>query len=121
MYWNKLMKSFMAATLLGLCSFYVCSGAALDELNATVEFKAAQIDDTYGILLTSDELNNLKLKLIGEQVLDALANDPNASIESQIERALNIYQITDPVDSRQLLIEVEAYFARGSGRKPPCC
>ena len=117
---QKFAKVIVIAGIFASGQLY--ASAALDAINASVEQQANKIDQQYGVLLTAAERSNLKMalivKAIGEQ------NDLSATDLSQLtDDAAATYGITDPVQQRQLLIELEAQKSNGggSGYKPACC
>jgi hypothetical protein len=118
------MDKFIKAALSSLCfmcAFSATAGEKLDLVNAKVDKKAEQIDETYGVLLTSQERNNLKIKLVVNDVVTDLAADETATVKAKVDKAVLTYDVTDPIDQRQLLIEVEAAANNGDGTKPTCC
>ena len=117
---NKFIKAALSS-LFFACAFSAVAGEKLDAVNAKVDKKAAQIDETYGVLLTSQERNNLKIKLVVNDVVAELAADETLTVKEKVDKAVVIYEVTDPVDQRQLLIEIEASYTNGDGIKPPCC
>jgi hypothetical protein len=118
---NKFIKAALSS-LFFVCAFSATAGEKLDLVNAKVDKKAEQIDEIYGVLLTSQERNNLKINLVVKNVVAELAQDQNATIKAKVDEAVVIYKITDPVAQRQLLIEIEATAANnGDGTFPPCC
>jgi hypothetical protein len=117
---NKFIKTALSS-LFCVCVFSATAGEKLDLVNAKVDKKAEQIDETYGVLLTSQERNNLKIKLVVNDVVTDLAADETATVKAKVDKAVLTYDVTDPIDQRQLLIEVEAAYTNGDGIKPPCC
>lgn len=122
---NKIIKAFLKGMVF-LCVFFthfVNAGEALDSINVEVEKRAEQIDQNYGVLLTTQERDNLRLALIVKKVTTDTANDTTQTVKEKIDAAITTYEITDPVEQRQLLIKIEAAAntGGGSGNKPPCC
>jgi hypothetical protein len=117
------MKKIIAAPLVSLllaCPLYTFAGAELDQINAEVEAKAAQIDADHGILLTGQERNNLKIKLVAGKVVVEQTNDQSTELSNKIDQAVDTFEITDPVDQRQLVIEVQSVEGMdGDGIEPP--
>ena len=115
------MKKIIVTPLIGLLlslPFSTIAGTELDNVNAEVEAKAEKIDRDHGVLLTGQERNNLKIKLVAGKVADKLAIDENATLNGTVEEATETYEITDPADQRQLLIDVSAE-RNGDGIEPP--
>ena len=111
------MKKLLIASFLGLfltCSFFVSAGEELNIINAEVEKAATQIDQEYGVLLTGQERNTLKISLVASKITKEL---PNGSVSQKKDRAIKIYELTDPIDQRQLLIEIKV--AGGGGGVHP--
>lgn len=121
-------KSFNAnvAVLAIFCAFIsgdTQAGTELDAVNVQVEQKAQELDEKYGVLLTGQERNELKIALVAKKVAAENADASVQIIEEATDAAIVIYEVTDPTDQRKLLIEIEASELRsgGSGNKPPCC
>ena len=118
------MNKLLMASLSGLffvCSFFASAegeNAELKAVNIEVEQRAVQLDQDFGIILTSQERSTLKLSIIANKVA---ANQSDASVREKTDNAIVIYEITDPVDQRQLLITIELSTGGGGGRRPPCC
>ncbi len=110
-------KTFLVSLsgLLLMGSFFANAGEKLDEINAEVEKQAAQIDQDYGVLLTSQERRDLKISLIVDR---ETKEQPNASVVEKTEKAIEVYDISDPVEQRKLLIEMRV-FDDGGGVVPP--
>lgn len=123
------MKTFILAAALGLsllCAFFsspIKAGEALDSLNAAVEQKERQFEEQFGVALTFDELTNVKLGLIVARLKQAKAEQPEKTVKALVDEAIVTYEITDPVEQRQLLIETTAQTAKatgdGNGNEPP--
>ncbi|NQZ09440.1 MAG: hypothetical protein HRT35_19990 [Algicola sp.] len=103
------------------CASIANAGEALDNINAQVEEQAAQIDQTHGVLLTSQERDNLKMALIVKKVTTEEAVVADVTVKEKADKAIATYEITDPIEQRKLLIEIEASYFGGSGIQPPCC
>ena len=115
---NKIVKT-LGVTLLCFLTSATFAGAALDEINVAVAAKAGQIDDKFGVLLTTTERDNLKIALIVKEIT---ANDSEQTVQQQTANAIATYEIVDPVEQRKLLIEIEASLVGGGGgSSPPCC
>lgn len=120
-------KFIILATALGLtlmCAFFsgpIKAGEALDSLNVEVEQQADQIDQQFGVLLTYSERTNLKIGLIVARLKAKKAAQPEKTVATLVDEAIATYEITDPIEQRQLLIETQSNVAGGSGGKPPCC
>ena len=102
--------------LLLMGTFFANAGEKLDEINAEVEKQAAQIDHDYGVLLTSQELDDLKISLIVDK---ENKEQPNASVVEKTKSAIKTYEITDPANQRKLLIELGVNEGDGGGLVPP--
>lgn len=117
------MKKFINTPLVGLIvlaafvtTTAVHAGEALAQINAEVEITAAQIERDYGVLLTGQERNNLKISLVVDKLSKA---SKDVSVRDKTDAAIATYEITDPVDQRQLLIEVQAnLIGNGNGDIP---
>jgi hypothetical protein len=114
---NKMTNRLIVGLLLAspLASM---AGTELDQVNAVVEAKAAAIDQAHGVLLTTQERNNLKIKLVATQVATTLDTTANSSLDAEVDHAINTFEITDPTDQRQLLIDISAERG-GDGIEPP--
>lgn len=119
----------MTAKIVGLalsCAFFTGiadAGEELDAVNAEVEKKAEQIDQMYGVLLTTQERDNLKIALIVKKVATVEAAESKKPVKEIIDTAITTYEIEDTTEQRKLLIETEAAMAEfgGNGTQPPCC
>jgi hypothetical protein len=109
---RKLIKaplSSLLATALFLTG-NVYAGVELEAINAKVEETAAQLDATYGVLLTTQERADLKRTLIVSKVANAKKEDGTAlNVAVETEAAIETYEITDPMNQRKLLIEFEVH------------
>lgn len=111
---NKILTAFVKGIAL-LCACVAVTahaGEDLDAINSAVEQRAAEIDQKFGVLLTSQELNNLKISLIVSKVSK---EQKDRSVKAKTDTAIKTYEITDPVEQRQLLIELEATSLTGNG------
>jgi hypothetical protein len=99
------------------CGFIMLAqaGEQLDAVNQAVAAKAAQIDQKHGVLLDSQERNELKMDLIVQQVLAATPVDANNSIEDIAATAIATYQIDDISQQRRLLFKLETQMLEGTG------
>jgi hypothetical protein len=120
---NNLVSAFGKgmAFACAFCAGIANAGEALDSINAQVEQQAAQIDHAHGVLLTSQERDNLKMALIVKKVTKEEAVATDVTVKEKADKAIATYEITDPVEQRKLLIEIEASYFGGSGIQPPCC
>lgn len=116
------MTAFVKGLVL-LCvsfGFAAHAGEALDTINAQVESQAEQIDQNHGVLLDTQERQNLKMALIVKKVVAAASAEKSKTVKEITDAAVNTYEITDPVEQRKLLIEVSAQKSTGtSGNEPP--
>lgn len=118
---NKNLKTAFFA-LFCLSPFISLADTPLDKVNRQVDAKAAHIDQTYGVLLTGQERNDLKITLVASQVAKNIQTDKHLAVTQAIDAAIITFDISDPSDQRQLLIEVGPQSAgNGGGLKPPCC
>jgi hypothetical protein len=130
---NKIVTAFVKGLAL-LCACVAITAHAGEELtaiNTAVEQRAAEIDQKFGVLLTNQERNNLKIALIVSKVSkeqkegagngggDDPATQKALTTKAVTDKAIKTYEITDPVDQRQLLIEMDAYEDDGGGLQPP--
>lgn len=119
------MKKYLLAPLMGLifvCPFSTIAGDELEHVNQAVEEKARQIDEKFGVLLTSGERVNLKIRFIVDRLVIKKESNPEFTVEALVNEAFVTYEISDPVVQRQLLIETDAAVTGGGGgSKPPCC
>lgn len=121
------MNKIILATAFGLsllCAFVssqVQAGEALDAVNTEVEQRAAQLDQRFGVLLTGQERQNMKLALIAKKVATAESLQAGKSAKEITDEAAKTYQIEDPTEQRKLLVEVDAVISFSSGIQPPCC
>jgi hypothetical protein len=120
------MNNILSALTKGvafLCLFISVFANASNELNAInaeVEKKAEQIDQNYGVLLDTQERDNLKIALIVKKVVTDAAAEKNKTVKQITDAAIVTYEISDPVEQRKLLIEVSAKKGTGtSGNEPP--
>ncbi len=114
---KKLIKTPLAS-LLVLAAFFsgnINASEALEQINAEVERTAARLDAEQGILLTSQERNNLKLSLIVNKEAAGVADLKVIDINNAIET----YDITDPQDQRQLSIQFKVHVQNFSGGVEP--
>lgn len=122
---NKVIETFLKGVAFSCVFFtqFANAGEALDSINAAVNTQAEQIDQKHGVLLTTQERDNLKMALIVKKVTVATNESTTQTVKERADSAIATYEITDPVEQRQLLIEIEAAAntGGGSGNKPPCC
>lgn len=119
---NKILSVLMkgGAFLCVFFSMFANAGEELDAINAEVEQKAEQIDIDYGVLLDTQERNNLKVALIVKKVVANAATEKNKTVKQITDAAIITYEITDPTEQRKLLIEVSAQKGVvGTGEEPP--
>ena len=97
----------------------------LAEIEAEVANKAAIMDEEYGVLLSYQEQNDLKITIIAKavaaQIEEAKANGQNLTTAQAIDAAMTKYKIEGSTQHRQLIIGVEATADMGglSGNEPP--
>jgi hypothetical protein len=111
------MKKLLMISLSGLillCTFFANAGEELEAINAEVEKTAAQIDHDYGVLLTGQERRKLKISLIVSKMTD---EQQNIFAKEKADKAIKVYEITDPTEQRSLLIEMSV--AGGGGGVHP--
>ena len=98
---------------------------ALTTINTQVEQRASYLDDKFGVLLTYQELQDLKIALIAKTVVTSEALAAGKSSQDLANEASQTYQIEGETAKRQLLIEIDSsinYLADdNSGIKPKCC
>jgi hypothetical protein len=119
---TKIYTTAVAVSAL-LCAFltgYANAGDELNAINAQVEQKAQEIDQKYGVLLSTHERNELKLSLVAKKMV---TDNAEQTVEEKADAAITTYEISDPTDQRTLLIEIEASESsfNGGGKQPPCC
>ena len=93
---------------------------ANDELaavNAIVEQQAQHLDAQYGLLMTLTERNALKIKVIAQKLVDIQSDNPQMTTNDLLDEGIVTYEITDIVEQRQLLIELEPQ-SNGGGIEP---
>ena len=113
---NKIIKAALSS-LLFACAFSATAGEELELINAEVDKRAAEIDQKFGVLLTTQERNNLKISLVVSKVSK---EQKAVTVKEKADAAIKTYEITDPVYQRQLLIEMEAKASTGNtGAEPP--
>jgi hypothetical protein len=126
---NKIVTAFVKglALLCACISVTAYAGEDLNAINAHVEKQAEDIDQKFGVLLTTQERNNLKIALIVSKVskeqkeLTGNGGGDDPAIQKELttmevtDKAIKTYEITDPVEQRQLLIEIDAASLTGGG------
>jgi hypothetical protein len=112
---KKLGTGVVIVGLLATLSWSVFAGAELDEVNAEVDKQSEDMDRDYGVLLTGQERNNLKLSLVVARVIGEKENN---SVAEKTTKAIKIYEINDPVDQRVVLIGIGT-LDDGDGLQPP--
>jgi len=105
------------------------AASELDTVNLVVAQKAQMLDDSYGVLLSHAELNDLKVSLVTKQLAEQIATQEQASgeklnpaqVELLVNHAVVTYEITDSVDVRKMMIglEAESGVDDHSGSEPP--
>ena len=125
------MKKLITATVLGLSlssilfTSQIQANSALNTVNTAVEQRAIYLDENFGVLLTTQERQNLKLALIAKQVVTNQAIAAGKTSHDLATEASEIYQIEDESAQRQLLVEIDAAIVYveggGGGIKPKCC
>jgi alpha-D-ribose 1-methylphosphonate 5-triphosphate synthase subunit PhnI len=111
---NKIVTAFVKGLALS-CACVASAAHAGDDLNlinADVEKQAARIDQNYGVLLDTQERNNLKMALIVKKVT---ADDTDRTVIEKAKAAVVTYEITDPVEQRKLLVELDAAAEKKQG------
>lgn len=111
------LKARISVLTLSCSLFLPVSNAneALNAINAAVEQKAAQIDQTYGVLLTTQERNDLKVTLVVNKLANDIKNMNAKQVAVKTQQAMVIFEITDPIDQRKLVIGLEAQAIEGTG------
>jgi len=123
------MNKLILATAFGLtfsCAFFtnqLQANEALTALNEKVEQRAAYLDEKFGVLLTYQEREDLKIALIAKMMVTDEALAAGKTSQDLANEASQNYQIEGETAKRQLLIEIEATAAKtgGDGVKPSCC
>jgi demethoxyubiquinone hydroxylase (CLK1/Coq7/Cat5 family) len=116
-----MMKKLIKAPLAGLitASLFLMgnanAGVELDQINATLKAKEAEISAKYNVILTTAELNDLKISLIVSKVRTDNIGKAAITVEEQAAMAIEIYQIDDTYYQRKLNV---AFFG-GGGVQPP--
>ena len=108
------MSNFLT-TKLSAFAFCMCTmftntafaSDALDAVNAQVNQKAQQIDQNYGLLLTVEERQSLKMSIIVKKVTQGVGPLTRAELVELARSTDATYAIDDPVEQRKLLIELE--------------
>jgi hypothetical protein len=119
------MNKVLMTKVIGLafsCAFFTgiaSAGEALDAVNAEVEKKAEQIDQMYGVLLTTQERNDMKVSLVAKKVTVETTADTTETVEEKADSAIATYEITDPTDQRKLLIEMQVVAGGGNDDVKP--
>jgi hypothetical protein len=119
------MNKTLTAKVIGLafsCALItgpVSAGEELDTVNAEVEEKAEQIDQMYGVLLTTQERNDMKISLVAKKAATASTADTTDTVEEKADAAIATYEITDPTDQRKLLIEMQVVAGGGDDDPKP--
>lgn len=95
----------------------------LTQVEAQVEHYAANLDQKYGLLLSFQERQNLKLAIIVENIVTTEALESGKSAQQLVNQAIETYQIVDIIEQNNLLAETELAIAKenGEGHIPPCC
>ena len=113
--------SLLCSTLSSPINAQVQANEALNAVNTEVEQRAAQLDQKFGVLLTLQERQDMKLALIAKKVATTQAVEAGKSAKQITDEAAATYQIADPAEQRKLLVEVDALMPMSSGIHPPCC
>jgi hypothetical protein len=92
---NKMLSAFMKGMAFSCVFFsiFANAGEELNAINAEVEKKTEQIDQNYGVLLDTQERNNLKVALIVKKVVANAAAEKNKTVEQITDAAIIIYEI----------------------------
>ena len=113
--------SLLCSTLSSPINAQAQANQALNAVNTEVEQRAAQLDQNFGVLLTTQERQDMKLALIAKKVTTTEAVQAGKSAKQITDEAAATYQIEDTTEQRQLLVEVDALMPFSSGIHPPCC
>lgn len=113
---NNVLKTSLSGLIVmgSVWANSVWAGEALDRVNAEVATAAAQMDEVHDVLLTTQERNALKLKLIARQVTADIAGDTTPSVEQKMNTAITTYEITSESEQRMLLIEIQVISLAGN-------
>lgn len=117
------LKSLALTLMLAQASAQAAQPSKLAEVEAQVELHAANLDQKYGLLLSHQERQNLKLAIIVEKIVTKESIEAGKSAQQLVEKAFETYQIVDIVEQNNLLAETELAItkANGEGHIPPCC
>ena len=102
----------------------VKANEAQEQIEEQLHQYSNHIDANYGVLLSSVEMENLKIALIVDSTVTDEAIEQGKTAQQLATQAIANYQIEDIMQQRQLLIEIDATMtAKGSGggAKPKCC
>ena len=99
--------------LCAILSGNATAGEALDAINTAVTLQAEKIEQQYGVLLTYAEMDDLKVSLIARKQAAELQSFDTAAIAEKATQANDIYQLTDPMEQRKLLIEMQVVAGGG--------
>jgi hypothetical protein len=117
-----IMNRILSGILFGQAFMYAIfanaahAGEELNAVNGEVEKRAEQIDQSYGVLLSSQERNALKISIVVRKVTPNEETITTQELVERVKKAVVTYEITDPTDQRKLLIEMEAQTqAKGTG------
>jgi hypothetical protein len=119
------MNKTLTAKVIGLafsCALItgpVSAGEELDAVISEVEKKAEQIDQMYGVLLTTQERNDMKVSLVAKKVMVETTANTTETVEEKADSAIATYEITDPTDQRKLLIEMQVVAGGGNDDVKP--
>lgn len=120
---TTLLKSLALTLMLTNISAQAEQSAQLSQVEAQVEHHAANLDKKYGLLLSHQERQNLKLAIIVESIVTKEALAAGKSAQQLAKQAFETYQIVDIIEQNNLLAETELAMAKenGEGHIPPCC
>lgn len=93
-------------------TFEVRSNAYVEQLDLEVNRQSVQLDEKYGVLLSWQEEQNLRIKLIANQINKEFAD---LSATDKATKAVERYGINDPAQQRLLLVELQVAGGSGNG------
>jgi len=102
--------------LLALFSVASHAGAELIKINEQVRTNVELLESTYGITLSYEEQQEMKISLIADKVTASQTTD---TTEEKIFNAVSTYEISSEVEQRQLVIEVGTNGAGNAGGAEP--
>jgi hypothetical protein len=112
------MKKFILSTILlsvtGLAQAGATESQQLKALNDEVQHRADILQYQHNVIVTQTDKNNIKKQVIVEQLK---ADNSGASAQKKVGLAINTFEITDPTDQRDIIIQYG--FGSGDGAEPP--